>query len=149
MTTLKQVLDAAPELAAMTYPEASAWLAECPMVENPVKAAPLVPAPVDFREIMGLVPDAEAGACYDMDGFIGHVEKAAELQDRLWLAKLLGIAVARGAITQATAAKLQPMLVAQVADPSWRAQVPGTPRWQAAGLAGAPSAADVQAACHG
>jgi hypothetical protein len=148
MTTLREVL-AAPELAAMTYPEAAAWLAARPLVENPVKAAPMVPAPITLKAIMAQVPAAEMAKVYGLAGFVGDLRTAIADDDREYMGVLLAIALAAGAISAGTAAKLQPLLTAQVSDPSWSAQIPGAPRWQAAGLAGAPTAADVQAACHG
>jgi hypothetical protein len=148
MTTLRDIL-AAPELAGLTYPQIAAYLAERPMVGNPVTIAPMVPAPITLKAIMGLVPAAEMAKVYRLPGFITDLRTAIDGNDHEYMGVLMQIALADGAITQATAAKLQPMLVAQVADPSWAAQIPGSARWQALGLAGAPSAADVQAAAHG
>jgi hypothetical protein len=149
MTTLREVL-AAPELAGLTYPEAAAWLAECPPVENPVKEAGLVAKPITRESVIALVPDAEAWAIYAAGAkLIDDLFAAIDTGNREWLAKLLGIAAASGKLSAGTLGELQAELGATVSDPSYSAMIPGAPRWQALGLAAAPSAADVQAACHG
>ena len=132
MTTLKQVIDTTPALAGLTYPQIAEYLAGYDMVDNPVKAAPDVPAPVTLKGIMAQVPPAEMAKVYRLPGFVTDLRIAIEDQDREYMGVLLSIAVADGALTAATAAKLQPMLVATVSDPAWSAQIPGPARWQAA-----------------
>ncbi len=148
MATLKQVIDGTAALRGKTYPEIAAYLAEQPLIANPVTAAPLVPAPVTLKAIMALVPAAEMAKVYRLPGFITDLRTALDDNDHEYMGVLMQIALADGAITAATAAKLQPYLTATVPDPSWSETVPGTPRWQTAGLAAAPTAADVQAALH-
>jgi hypothetical protein len=148
MATLKQVITTTPALTGMTYPEIAAWLDTRPMVANPVKAAPDVPAPITLKAIMALVPPAEMAKVYRLPGFVTDLRIAIDDQDREYMGVLLSIAVADGAITAGTAAKLQPMLTATEKDPTWAEYIPGPARWQTAGLAAAPSASDVQAAMH-
>lgn len=148
MATLKQVIDGTAALRGKTYPEIAAYLAEQPLIANPVTAAPLVPAPVTLKAIMALVPAAEMAKVYRLPGFITDLRTALDDNDHEYMGVLMQIALADGAITAATAAKLQPYLTVTVPDPSWSETVPGTPRWQTAGLAAAPTAADVQAALH-
>lgn len=148
MTTLKQVIDTTPALAGKTYPQIAEYLAGYDMVDNPVKVAPDVPAPVTLKGIMAQVPPAEMAKVYRLPGFVTDLRIAIDDQDREYMGVLLQIALADGAISAGTAAKLQPMLTATVPDPSWSAQIPGSPRWQTAGLAAAPTASDVQAAMH-
>lgn len=148
MATLREVITNTAALRGKSYPEIAEWLGGADLVENPVKAAPQVPAPVELKAIMALVPPAEMAKVYRLPGFITDLRTAIADQDRDYMGVLMQIALADGAITAATATKLQPLLVAQVADPAWSAQIPGAPRWQLAGLAAAPTAADVQAAAH-
>jgi hypothetical protein len=148
MATLKQVITSTAALQGKSYPEIAAWLGGADPVENPVTVAPMVPASVTLKAIMGLVPAVEMAKVYRLPGFITDLRTAIDGNDHEYMGVLMQIALADGAITAATAAKLQPMLLAQVADPSWSAQIPGPARWQTLGLAGAPSAADVQAAVH-
>jgi hypothetical protein len=147
MATLREVLDSTPELAGLTYPEAAAWLNAAPEVPNPQPQG-TVPAPVTLAQVMALVPDAEAAKCYRLPGLIEDMRRAMDGNNHAWLGKLLGIALADGAITQATAAQLQPLLTATVPDPAWAATVPGPARWAALGLSGPVSAADVQGERH-
>lgn len=149
MATLKQVIDGTPALAGMTYPEIAAWLATAPAVENPVKAAPDVPKPITRENIIALIPPAEAWAIYSTAGTLkDDLFSAIDNDNREWLTYLLGVAQASGKLSAGTLAKLSAELTPTVPDPAWSAQIPGTPRWQSAGLAAAPSAADVQAAMH-
>ncbi len=151
MATLKQAIQADAELrelaAAGNYPAVAEALNAAPMVDNPTPRG-RVPAPVMLKQVMGLVPAAEMAKVYRFPGFIDDLRRALDSNDHEYLGVLLQIALADTAITQATAAQLQPLLTAQVDDPAWAAQVPGQPRWQAAGLAGPVDAAQVQAAAH-
>lgn len=149
MATLKQVITDTPALAGKTYPEIAEWLGGTDMVANPVKSAPLVTKPITRESVIALVPDAEAWAIYAAGAkLIDDMFAAIDAGNREWLVKLLGIAQASGKLSAGTLGKLQAELAAQVADPAWSEYIPGTPRWQALGLAAAPTAADVQAAAH-
>ena len=149
MSTLREVIDSTPVLAGMTYPEIAAWLAEQPVIANPVKAAPLVAKPITRESIIALVPDAEAWAIYTAGAkLIDDLFAAIDSSNRTWLAKLLGIAQASGKLSVGTLGKLQQELTATVEDPTYGETVRGPARWQTAGLAAAPSASDVQAAMH-
>lgn len=148
MATLKDVLKS-PALAGKTYPEIAEWLGGADLVANPVKTAPLVAKPITRESVIALVPDAEAWAIYTAGAkLIDDMFAAIDASNREWLIKLLGIAQASGKLSAGTLGKLQAELVATVPDPAWAAQIPGAPRWQALGLAAAPTAADIQAAAH-
>lgn len=147
MATLRQVIDTTAELAGLTYPEVADWLNDAPPVDNPTPRAN-VPAPVTLEQVMALVPSAERIKVRREPGFIEELRVALGADNRSALAVLLEDAVTAQAITAGTAAKLQPLLTATIPDPDWAAQIPGAPRWQAAGLPGPVSAADVQGAIH-
>lgn len=149
MATLKQVIDGTPALAGKSYPEIAAYLAECPLVANPVKAAPLVAKPITRENIIALIPPAEAWAIYSTAGTLkDDLFAAIDAGNREWLTYLLGVAQASGKLSAGTLAKLSAELSATVEDPAWAATIPGPARWQTLGLAAAPSASDVQAAAH-
>lgn len=149
MATLREVIDSTPVLAGMTYPEIAAWFDTREMVANPVKEAPTVAKPITRETILALIPPAEAWAIYAAAGTLkDDLFAAIDANNREWLTYLLGVAQASGKLSAGTLAKLQGELAATVADPAWSETVPGAPRWQTAGLAAAPSAADVQAAVH-
>lgn len=148
MATLRDVLKS-PALAGKSYPEVAAYLAETPLIANPVKSAPLIAKPITRENIIALIPSAEAWAIYSTAGTLkDDLFAAIDAGNRTWLEYLLGVAQASGKLSAGTLGKLQAELAATVADPAWAAQIPGAPRWQALGLASAPSAADVQAAAH-
>lgn len=148
MAILRKVIDSTPELRGLTYPEVAAWLNEAPLVDNPVKVAPNVPRPITLKRVMQIVPAGEMAKAYQLAGFVADVKTAVDANDREYMAVLIGIAVAAGAITQATAGALQTELQGVEPDPTWAAQIAGPARWQAAGLAGPVSASDVQGALH-
>ena len=149
MATLRDVITNTPALAGMTYPEIAAWLAEQPAVANPVKAAPMVAKPITRENIIALIPPAEAWAVYSTAGTLkDDLFSAIDNNNREWLTYLLGVAQASGKLSAGTLGKLQAELAATVDDPAWAATIPGPARWQALGLAAAPTAADVQAAAH-
>lgn len=147
MVTLREVIEDTPELRGLTYPEVAAWLNAAPLVDNPAPRAD-VPAPVTLEQVMAIVPDAEAAKCYRLPGLIEDLRRAMDSNNHAWLGKLLGIALADGAITPGTAGKLQPLLTTMVPDPAYSETIPGPARWQSAGLPGPVSAADVQGALH-
>lgn len=149
MSILREVIASEPALAGMTYPEVAAWLDRRPMVANPVKEAPMVTKPITRENIIALIPPAEAWAIYSTAGTLkDDLFAAIDASNRAWLTYLLGVAQASGKLSAGTLGKLQAELSATVPDPTWSETVPGAPRWQTAGLAAAPSAADVQAAMH-
>lgn len=153
MATLKDVVNNNADLLALAnagkYAAVVTALDARTQVNNPVSSAPLVPVPITLKAIMAQVPAAEMVKVYGLPGFVTDLRTAIAENDREYMGVLLQIATAASAISAASAAKLQPMLEATQADPTWTAKVPSAPRWQKLGLAGAPSAADVQAAVHG
>lgn len=149
MATLKQVIEGTAALRGMTYPEIADWLGGNDLVTNPVKAAPMVPKAITRENIIALIPPAEAWAIYSAAGTLkDDLFAAIDADNRAWLTYLLGVAQASGKLTAGTLAALQAELQATVPDPAWAAMMPGPARWQTAGLAAAPTAADVQAALH-
>jgi hypothetical protein len=153
MATLKDVLNGNADLLDLAkkgnYAGVVAALEVRTQVNNPVTVAPLVAAPITLKAIMAQVPAAEMVKVYGLPGFVTDLRTAIADNDREYMGVLLQIAVAASAISAASAAKLQPMLTATVADPSWTAKVPSAPRWQKLGLAALPSASDVQSVVHG
>lgn len=152
MATLREVIAGDATLAALAaagdYPGVAAALNEVEMVANPV-AQGTVPAPITLEQVMAIVPDNEAAKCYRLPGLIEDLRRAMDTNNHVWLGKLLGIALADGAITAGTAAQLQPLLLATVPDPTWAATVPGAARWESVGLTGPVDPAAVQGAVHG
>jgi hypothetical protein len=102
-----------------------------------------------LKAIMAQVPAAEMVKVYGLPGFVTDLRTAIADNDREYMGVLLQIALAASAISAASAAKLQPMLTATVADPSWTVKIPSAPRWQKLGLSALPSASDVQSVVHG
>lgn len=153
MATLKDVLYAQADLLALAqagkYAQVISALEVRTQVNNPVTSAPQVPVPITLKAIMAQVPASEMVKVYGLPGFVTDLRTAIAEDDREYMGVLLQIAVAASAISAASAAKLQPMLTATQADPSWTVKIPGTARWQKLNLPALPSAADVQAAVHG
>jgi hypothetical protein len=153
MATLKDVLNGNADLLALAqagkYAAVLSALEVRTQVNNPVSSAPLVPVPITLKAIMAQVPAAEMVKVYGLPGFVTDLRTAIADNDREYMGVLLQIALAASAISAASAAKLQPMLVATQADPTWTVKVPSAPRWQKLGLAALPSASDVQAVVHG
>ena len=147
MATLRQVIDTTAELAGLTYPEVADWLNDAPPVDNPTPRGE-TPRHITLKRVMQILPAAEMAKAYQLAGFVADVKTAIDADDREYMAVLIGIAVAAGAVTQATAGALAAELAATEPDPDWAAQIPGAPRWQAAGLPGPVTAADVQGAIH-
>ena len=149
MATLRQVIEQTAALAGKSYPEVAEWLAGNDLVTNPVKAPPLVAKPITRENIIALIPPAEAWAIYSAAGTLkDDLFAAIDADNRAWLTYLLGVAQASGKLSAGTLGKLQAELAATVSDPAWSEHVPGPARWQALGLAAAPTASDVQAALH-
>ncbi len=102
---------------------------------NPITSAPQVDKPITRESVIALVPDAEAWAIYSAGSkLIDDLFAAIDSNNRVWLAKLLGIAGASGKLSEATIGKLQAELTAKVADPTWTATIPGPSIFEAAGL---------------
>lgn len=152
MATLKQAIDGTPALKNMTYPEIAAYLAEQPMIANPVKSAPDVPKRITMLEVFQAVAaanPADLAKAGTIPGWlIDRAEKMMEANDRDGMANYLTTIAATAQLSAASQQALATLLAEKEKDPAWSAQIPGAPRWQLAGLAAAPSAADVQAAAH-
>ena len=106
-----------------------------------------VPAPVELKTVMALVPPAEMAKVYRLPGFIADLRTALDDNDHEYMGTLMQIALADGAITAGTAAQLQPLLLATVPDPAWSPTVAGPSAFAAAGF-GVVTPADVQGALH-
>ena len=152
MATLKQVIDSTAALKGLTYPEVAAYLAEQPLVANPVKVAPLVPKRITMLDVFQAVAaanPADLAKAKDIPGWlIDRAEQMMAANDRDGMANYLTTIAATAQLSAASQQALAALLAATVADPAWSAQIPGPARWQALGLAAAPTAADVQAAAH-
>jgi hypothetical protein len=94
--------------------EGIAMLLNAPVVvANPDKTPRAVPVHLTLKLVMAEVPPAEMVKAYAMlPGFVADVKTAIDRQDREYLGALLLIAATAGAISQETAAKLQPLLTA-------------------------------------
>lgn len=154
MTDLKTVIDSTPELTALgsNYPAISAWLAYTPQVPNPQSQTqtPRRIAMLDvFTAVAGAAPADLAKAGTIPSWMIDRAEGAMASNDRTALGNWLVTIGATAALSQAATVALAALLAQTEPDPTWQATVPGTPRWQAAGLASAPTAADVQQALNG
>lgn len=153
MTTLKQIIDTEPAFKDMTYSEIAKWFVTCPMVENSVKEAPMVPKRVGLNDVFGAILQA---APADMvkaglipDWMMDRAEKAMENNDRELMTNWLVSISAVAGLSQASKDALAALLAETVPDTSWSKQIPGIAYWQSVGLAYAPSARDVQAAILG
>jgi hypothetical protein len=153
MATLKDVLNSQADLLALAqagkYANVVTALEVRTQVNNPVSSAPQVPVPITLKSIMAQVPAAEMVKVYGLAGFVTDLRTAIADNDREYMGVLLQIAAAAQAISAGTAGKLQPMLTATQADPTWTVKVPSAPRWQKLNLPSLPSASDVQAVVHG
>jgi len=136
MATLAQVIAAKPAIKALgqNYPAIAAALNAPTTIANPVTVAPKVAAPIALSTVWAQVPSAERVAARSMAGFVQELQDAIALQDRGAMAVLLEDGVTAGAIKPATAAKLQALLTATVADPTYSATIPGPSIAAAAGL---------------
>ena len=150
MPTLKQVIltNCAALAAAQNYPAIADHLNAPTTVANPVTVAPQVPADITLKSVMAQVPAAEAVKIFQLSGYVDNLKIAIDQDDREYLAFLLSVAVAANAISAGTAAKLQPMLTATTADPTWSATING-PSLASANGYGVVTAAQVQAALLG
>ena len=153
MTDLKTVIEQTPELSALgnNYPAISTWLAVAPMIDNPdpQQQTPRRITMLDvFNAIYAAAPADLAKAGSIPSWMIDRAESAMAANDRQSMANWLVSIGAVAGLSEASTAALTALLAATEPDPAWAAQVPGTPRWQALGLAAAPSAADVQAALN-
>jgi hypothetical protein len=150
---LKQVIEGTAALRGKSYPEIAAYLAEQPTVANPVKAAPQVPRRITMLEVFQAVATAapaDLAKAGQIPGWlIDRAEAMMAANDRAGMANYLTTIAAVAQLGVASQQALTALLTATEPDPTWAAQIPGSPRWQAAGLAAAPTAADVQAAVHG
>ena len=120
--------------AKQNYPEIERLGNAPTSIANPIKTAPQVPKPIELAAILTLVPSSERVAIRAMNEFVGDLRAAIDNQDRVYLATLLEDAATSGAIKPATVAKLQPLLSATIADPTYSATVPGPSIFEAAGL---------------
>lgn len=147
MTLRDYILTTWPELAAQGNYPAIADAGNQPTSEPNPEAQGTVPAPVELKQVMALVPPAEMAKVYRLPGFVDDLRRALDANDHEYMGTLMQIALADGAITAGTAAKLQPLLAATEPDPAWSPTVPGPSAFAAAGF-GVVSAADVQGALH-
>ena len=137
-----------PEMAAQQrYSDIAVSLNLPSTVENPTKEAPQVPINITLKAVMAQVPVAEAVKIYQLPGYVTDLKIAIDADDVEYLAYLLQVAVAAGAISEETAGKLAPMLTATVADPSYSATING-PSLAATYGFGVIEAANVQRALH-
>jgi hypothetical protein len=150
--TLIELIKSQPDLAELVawrvYPAIANALNEPTVIANPVEAAPDVASDITLKAIMAQVPPAEGAKIFGLSGYVDNLRTAIDNDDRDYLGYLLQVALAAGAISAETAAKLAPMLTATTADPTWTATVAGPSLAAAAGL-GVVTAADVQAAILG
>lgn len=130
------------------YPDIADAMNAQPQIPNSVTSAPQVAKAITLKAIMSLVPAAEMVKCYQLPGFIDDVRRAIDSDDREYMGILIAIAAAATAISSganSTVTKLQTLLAATEADPTWTATIAGPSLADAAGL-GTVTAADVQAA---
>ena len=100
-------------LAARDFAGVAALLNAPITIANPDTAPYQVPITLTLKAVMAAVPAAEMVKAYSLlPGFVPDVKAAIDNQDREYLGGLLLIAVTAGAISQETAAKLQPLLTA-------------------------------------
>jgi hypothetical protein len=90
-------------LAARAYATLAATLNAPVTVANPTKEPTVALAPITLKAMLSYTK---------LPGFVDDLRNAIDTQDREYLGKLLAIAVAGGAITAETAAKLAPLLSA-------------------------------------
>jgi hypothetical protein len=103
----------AEQLAARDFAGIAAVLNAPRIVANPDKEPHQVPVHLTLKAVMEQVPPEEMVKAYSLlPGFVADVKKAIDNQDREYLGALLTIAATAGAISQETAAKLQPLLTA-------------------------------------
>ncbi len=104
-------------------------------------------APITREGVIALVPDAEAWAIYSAGSkLIDDLFAAIDSNNRVWMGKLLGIAVASGKLSETTVGKLQAELAKTVTTTTTQpATIPGPSIAATAGL-GTVTAADVQGA---
>ena len=148
MATLKQLITANSTGITGNYEAIAARLNAPTSIANPVKVAPQVAASIALKQIMALVPAAEMVQVYKvMPQLIPDLRNAIDNNDRDYMAVLLTIAATATVISAATVAKLQTLLGATVADPTWSATVAGPSLASAAGF-GVITPAMVQAAVN-
>lgn len=106
MTTLREVIAATPALAGKSYPEIAAYLAEQPLIANPVKAAPDVPKRITMLDVFQAVAAAnpadlaKAGA---IPGWlIDRAEQMMEVNDRDGMANYLTTIAATAQLSAAS-----------------------------------------------
>ncbi len=104
-------------------------------------------APITREGVIALVPDAEAWAIYSAGSkLIDDLFAAIDSDNRVWMGKLLGIAVASGKLSETTVGKLREELAKTTTTTTTQpAKIPGPSIAAAAGL-GTVTAADVQGA---
>lgn len=153
MTDLRTVIETTPELSALgsNYPAIAAWLAVTPMIDNPdpqVETPKRITMLDVFTAIFAAAPADLAKAGAIPSWMIDRAEGAMASNDRQSMANWLVSIGAVASLSEAATTALAALLAATEPDPAWQATVPGTPRWQALGLASAPTASDVQAALN-
>lgn len=152
MSTLHDIIVSTPALAGMTYAEIAAWLDTREMVDNPVKAAPMVPRRITMLEVfqaVAVAAPADLAKAGQIPGWlVDRAEAAMAADDRDGMANYLTTIAATAQLSAASQQALAALLASKEKDPAWSAQIPDPARWQALGLAAAPTAADVQAAAH-
>ena len=148
MTTLKQLIAQHATNLGDNYQAIAEKLNAPTSMANPVATAPQVAAPIALKQVMALVPAAEMVQVYKvMPQLIPDLRNAIDNNDRDYMAVLLTIAATATVISAATVAKLQTLLGATVADPTWSATVAGPSLASAAGF-GVITPAMVQAAVN-
>lgn len=151
MATLKYVITHTAALKNKSYEQIAAWLNEQPPVDNP-QAQGQTPKRLGMLDVFNAIATAapadlaKAGAIPSW--MVDRAELSMQANDRLGMANWLVSIGAVAGLSPESVAALSALLTATEPDPTWTATVPGPARWQAAGLAGPVSAADVQCAAH-
>ncbi len=116
MATLRELIQQHAGNLGQNYAAIAAVLNAPTVVANPDAGkvtTDTVAVVITLKSLLAIVPPAEAAAIYSkLPGFVDDLRVAIDSQDREYLGSLLVIATVGGAISQATAAKLQPLLTA-------------------------------------
>ncbi len=149
---LAQLIADNPAIAALgqQYPPMADALNAPTEVNNPDAGKTVTvttAAPITREGVIALVPDDEAWAIYSAGSkLIDDLFAAIDSNNRIWMGKLLGIAVASGKLSETTVGKLQAELAKTITTTTTQpAKIPGPSIASAAGL-GVVTAADVQGA---
>ena len=130
------------------YPAIAERLNATTSIDNPTAGetdTTTAPVAITLKGLLALVPAAEAAKIYGLGTFVTDLKVSIDAGDLEYMGYLLSVAVAGGAISAGTAAKLTPLLTAtETTETTQPATIVGPSLASAAGL-GTVTAAQVQA----